>query len=372
MSYGNRTLLYSPFVYLQLAGNAQDSSGNALHGFPVGSIAWASGIGDGQQAARFTQPDSYILVANNPGVSPRFNGASGALMVWFRKEATTLLSNRYVARVFGDAGNHVSVYWHHAEDQLTIEYNAGGTLKKGDFSIADNDYNWHFALAAWHKAEDWVRFQYDQQVVEDTGLGTWSATALSSTNSMIGAFAAGQGGWFGQIAHVGLFNAALPAWVAERLAVLPPAALTQPITDRALTDIQNRTSKAFWNVADWERVTGNTDLVSDGVYAYGGLPVALHTLTPPTVTTIPKASDINQMVENIERLRVAAALDMPALKHDYAPGLGAPAPDFHAANAWEAALEQLYDAIPRAYAYSVPCGAAAAGQPRWLQAGFRG
>ena len=372
MSYGARTLTISPFVYLQLAGNALDSSGNALNGFTVGAVTWADGIGDGQQAARFTQSNSYILVANNPGVSSRFNGGSGALMAWFKKENTTLVANRYVARLLGNVNNYISVYWHHAEDRLTAEYNAGGALKRWDFGIADSDFDWHFILVTWSKAGDWVRFYYDQEAGELTGLGTWSAASLSSTNSMIGAFAASQAPWFGRIAHFGLFGAALPSWVAERLSVLPPVALTQPITDRALTDIQHRTAKAFWNVADWQRLSTNTDLVSDGVYAYGGVSVALHTLTPPSVTTFPKSSDINQMIENIQRLRAGAALDLPPLKHDYAPGLGAVAPDFHAANAWETALEQLYDAIPRAYAYRVPCGVAVTGQPRHWQSRFRG
>lgn len=148
------------------------------------------------------------------------------------------------------------------------------------------------------------------------------------------------------------------------------------ITDRTLADIQNRAAKAFFNVADWNRINGNTAEVQAQILSLLGVNVALITLTAPTTTTFPSAASINQLVENIERLRVAACLPSATgivpLKYDYQAGAGAEAPDYQAVNAWEQALNLMHNLLPQAADYFVSCGVAAAGQARFWQARFRG
>lgn len=147
------------------------------------------------------------------------------------------------------------------------------------------------------------------------------------------------------------------------------------ITDRTATDLLNRTPKAFLNVSDWVRINGNTAEVQAMVSSLLGLTVSLTTLSEPTITHFPAASEINALVDNIERVRVGACLPIAtgaiSLKRDYRPGNGAVAPDYKAVNAWERDLDLLHTLLPYAAGYAVYCGVAAVGQPRFWQHQWR-
>jgi hypothetical protein len=150
---------------------------------------------------------------------------------------------------------------------------------------------------------------------------------------------------------------------------------TEPITDRTLTDIQTRTAKAFLNVSDWVRIDGNTSEVQAQILALLGATVSLNDLTEPTITQFPDVAEINTLIENIGALQAGACLPtgtgIIALKHDYVAGNGAVAPDYQAVNAWETNLKLIHDLLPNAADYTVHCGVATAGQPRFWQARFR-
>jgi hypothetical protein len=149
-----------------------------------------------------------------------------------------------------------------------------------------------------------------------------------------------------------------------------------PITDRTITDINTRTSKAFFNVADWIRIDGNNRELQTLIENLLSLVVSLETLTPPTITHFPTAEEINALIENINRLREAACLPeatgATALKSDYLNGNGTSAPNYEAVNAWEEVQRLIYTLLPNASQYKVYCGVAATGQPRLWQARFRG
>jgi hypothetical protein len=150
---------------------------------------------------------------------------------------------------------------------------------------------------------------------------------------------------------------------------------TDPVTDRAMTDLLNRTAKGFLNVADWVRINANTEAVQALVDTLLALDVDLTTLTTPSITTHPTATEINQLIENIELLREAACLPAAAgvlpLKRDYQGGAGAIAPNYEAVNAWERNLSLLYALLVTASDYFVYCGVANAGQSRFWQNRFR-
>lgn len=153
-------------------------------------------------------------------------------------------------------------------------------------------------------------------------------------------------------------------------------AWVEPVVDRTQADIVNRTAKAFLNIADWQRIDGNTSEAQAVILAELGVNVMLEDLTPPTITDFPSADEINTLIENIERLREGAMLPVgtgiAALKHDYQPGPAAPAPNYEAVNAWEKNLKLLYELAPNAAGYLVYCGVAATGQPRYWQHRWRG
>jgi hypothetical protein len=150
-------------------------------------------------------------------------------------------------------------------------------------------------------------------------------------------------------------------------------AWTSATTDRTKADIVARTTKAFFNAADYYRIKDNTAAVRAQILSLLGVAVAQNTLT---YAAFPYASTINTFVENIDRLRVVAALPdatgILALNYNYQAGPGAIAPDYISVNAWENALYLIHVYLPYIVDYQVSCGVANAGQDRFWQARFRG
>jgi hypothetical protein len=121
-----------------------------------------------------------------------------------------------------------------------------------------------------------------------------------------------------------------------------------PITDRAQSDITNKTSKGYWNVADWSRVYGNSRLVNGLTAIELGALVYFDTLIMPTIITIPTVAEFNMFLANIERVRVAVSGESISgttteIKDDYIAGPGQDAPDFSDANLWESTLDAIWD-----------------------------
>ena len=149
----------------------------------------------------------------------------------------------------------------------------------------------------------------------------------------------------------------------------------EPITDRTADDIVNRTAKAFLNVADWLRIRGNTLQAQAVVNILMGLNVQVSDLASPAITTWPSASEINDLIGDIDTLREAAHLPastgLVELKHDYLAGAGAVAPDYTDVNDWEQDLLLVRDGLAQAASYLVYCGVSGCGQARYWQARFR-
>ena len=148
-----------------------------------------------------------------------------------------------------------------------------------------------------------------------------------------------------------------------------------PIYDRTLADISSRTPKAFFNVADWRRVYGNSQIVNDLLFILFGNDVDFDTLTEPVITTIPTVTAVNTMLENIERVRLACGLPTIAalgeIKTDWAEGSAADAPDYIDANQWEEIINAVFVGLGYSVEYLVYCGVANVGQPRFYQHRFR-
>lgn len=124
-----------------------------------------------------------------------------------------------------------------------------------------------------------------------------------------------------------------------------------PVTDRSATDIANQTSKAFWNVADFERVYGNSLLVHSLIVIYAGATsLIFNQLAMPTITTIPTVADFNTFLANIERARQAFVDDEAVIpgvtteiKDDYTGGAQGTSPKFTDANLWESTLDAIWE-----------------------------
>lgn len=120
---------------------------------------------------------------------------------------------------------------------------------------------------------------------------------------------------------------------------------TPGIFDRTQTDIDTRTNKAFFNVADWDRIEDNAIAVREVlVNQFGILVTFTGTTSAPAITSIPDVDDFNRLLENIEQLRQAALSVMPALTasavtHDWVAGVAQDAPDYTDVNHWEEVID---------------------------------
>lgn len=372
MSYRDRVLATRPddlLAYWRLneasGATVADSTGNGFHGAYNGALWGRPGMGDGGTALGFDGIDDQIDVYS-AGLSAAFKGATGSLLVWFKLYDLAATRGLFYAQVNGS--NYIFVYITTA-GTLGVGYRAAGTTRYALTSALTWDTDWHQYLMTWSKPDDRVRQYLDGQAVgtDASSLGTWAGAPVAM---LVGSSSSGV--MRGSLAHAALWDVALDA---ADVSFLFPQWET-PITDRTEDDLLARTPKAFWNVADWWRVTGNAEIVHSQIDSLLGVNVPQAALTPPEVGEFPAVSDINDMIGNIEALRVAASLPpavgITTLKHDYVAGLGAIAPDYQAPNVWERTLELLYDNLPRVGGYLMHCGVASTGQPRFWQSRFRG
>lgn len=147
-----------------------------------------------------------------------------------------------------------------------------------------------------------------------------------------------------------------------------------PVTDRTLADAKSRTAKGLFNISDWVRIYDNERIANMIQTLFNGRGAVLHELTTPTVSTIPTAGDINQLVDNIELIRAVVCFTVTGLdplNTNWRGGLNALAPDYADVNAWEAKLDILRSAVVRAGDYRMFTGVPACGQARYYQYHWR-
>ncbi|MBV5322625.1 MAG: hypothetical protein JZU60_02170 [Ilumatobacteraceae bacterium] len=148
-----------------------------------------------------------------------------------------------------------------------------------------------------------------------------------------------------------------------------------PVFDRTLDDITNRTTKAFFNIADWTRISGNAEAVNILVNFLSKTSIVFNPVTNQLITSIPTAAELNTLLANIERIRVTCSLPaitgLVEIKDDWVAGRTADAPDYETVNDWERVLDILLSANIESADYRVYCGVSNAGQPRFYQHQFR-
>jgi len=123
---------------------------------------------------------------------------------------------------------------------------------------------------------------------------------------------------------------------------------TTPVTDRAQSDITNRTSKAFLNTSDWTRIYENSKLVNSLAAVLLNTIIAFNqVLTVPTTTSFPTVTDYDTMLNNIEVLRLAVAAEAIAgttteIKDDYIAGASQETFNYTDVNLWESTLNVIW------------------------------
>jgi hypothetical protein len=149
-----------------------------------------------------------------------------------------------------------------------------------------------------------------------------------------------------------------------------------PITDRTAEDIATQTDKAFFNVADWVRVYGNAELVKTIVEIVLSISITFDAVAEPTTTSIPTVAAFNTLLANINRIRLNSRLSgidgLVAVNENWTAGISEDAPTYDTVNEWELVLDLIRDNIYLSITYyTVYCGVANAGQPRFYQSRWR-
>jgi hypothetical protein len=147
------------------------------------------------------------------------------------------------------------------------------------------------------------------------------------------------------------------------------------IFDRTALDITNRTAKAFLNVSDWQRIYNNAQVANTLVSFLLSIDIVFDEVAEPTITTIPTVTQLNTLLANIERIRLASGLPaIPGLVEitsNWTAGSAADAPDYLDINAWEQVLSIIFFTAGLSVEYVIYCGISNAGQPRFYQHQFR-
>jgi hypothetical protein len=115
-----------------------------------------------------------------------------------------------------------------------------------------------------------------------------------------------------------------------------------------VTAVTNKTAASYFNVADWTRIYGNSQLVNSLAEIMLDTPIDFDILTAPTITTIPSVTDFNAFLANIERTRIACAGEsIPGtgteIKDDYEAGPNKQAPNYVDANRWESTIDAIWE-----------------------------
>jgi len=150
---------------------------------------------------------------------------------------------------------------------------------------------------------------------------------------------------------------------------------TPGITDRTELDVSGRTAKAFINVIDWVRIYNNSKIINLIVEFLNDQEIEFNEIETPVITKIPYVADLNTLLGNIERARVAACFPViPGLveiKDDWLSGSAPTTPTYLDANDWEKVMEVILQSFAAVLDYRVYCGVAATGQQRFYQNRWR-
>lgn len=117
-----------------------------------------------------------------------------------------------------------------------------------------------------------------------------------------------------------------------------------PITNRTITDIVNRTPKGHFNLSDWERITGNTAHARALVEDIRSVVISELSLPLQTVSSIPSAGLINRMVQNIIAVQEKAGVDSASVYQLFAAydsTVGTRKPDYETVNIWERVIDLI-------------------------------
>ena len=106
-------------------------------------------------------------------------------------------------------------------------------------------------------------------------------------------------------------------------------------------------SKAFFNIADWQRIKNNELVTRNLAEILLSISVSATMIADVTTASIPTVSTVNALLTNIENLRLAVAGESitgtsTEIKDDWAAGMSAASPTFADVNLWESTIHAIW------------------------------
>ncbi len=192
-----------------------DASGYGRNGTYTNATLGVAGIGDGGSAVSIAATGFCNVYSTS--LNGAFNNAEGTMAVWVKVSAAGVWTDATLRETFyisADANNEILPFLRTAtNNQITIAYRAGGTLKSVSSTAYGGITGWLHAAVTWSiAANQMIGYINGVQVgATQTGLGTWSG-ALGSTRCNIGAQTTTPAQpWSGSLAHAAIWSAPLTA-----------------------------------------------------------------------------------------------------------------------------------------------------------------
>lgn len=207
--YERRIASLRPIGYWPLGDNAGsstavDASGQGRHGTASGITFGVPGSGDALTAARWSgSAGSINLTAALAGL---WNGNEGSLVLRY-KTASLSSGTRWLLSVVVDANNQLDIYAD--SGSIGIDSTSGGVFQSYSITPLSPPDTWTDLAVTWSAtAQALVLYLNGTAQRNKSPIGTWAGTP---TAIRVGSNNAGSGGfWANDLAHVALFDRALP------------------------------------------------------------------------------------------------------------------------------------------------------------------
>jgi hypothetical protein len=152
--------------------------------------------------------DDVSVKAVNP-----FNGAEGTLLIWAKVSAAGVWTDgaaRGMVYLVVDANNKIFLAKNSTDNQIIVDYKAGGTDELATF--AATSLNFMAVAATWSQSGDSVKWYLNgAQAASATSIGTWAGTPAATTTVIGAGTTVPANVWSGSLAHCALWSKALSA-----------------------------------------------------------------------------------------------------------------------------------------------------------------
>ena len=194
-----------PVALWRLGLDALDYSDNGLHGSVISGVIMGLdfGVKDGLPSSKFDGNQAHINLPVTT-LSPVFPRNEGSIGIYAKIDpsARTDGVQHYCFRVGVDGNNYVSIWKSTADNAITVDYRAGGTVIQRQVGNIIDD-GWMFFVMTYSKQNDRVKIYKNSVQIglpTLTGLGTFSTAPLAQSVTAISGIVANDQFWKGWLA----------------------------------------------------------------------------------------------------------------------------------------------------------------------------